>query len=113
MTSPGPQPRVYLGMPAVFVSPAIRDLLEKIERVAQTTATVLITGEIGSGKEFIARAVHHHSLRCNKPWVDVSCAALPEHLMESELFVYERGAFSGADSNKQGLFELAHQGTLF
>jgi two-component system, NtrC family, response regulator AtoC len=57
--------------------------------------------------------VHHHSLRCSKPWVDVSCAALPEHLVESELFGYERGAFSGADSPKPGLFELAHQGTLF
>src|SRR5208282_195687 len=70
-------------------------------------------GESGSGKELIARAVHHHSLRCAKPWVDVSCAALPEHLVESELFGYEKGAFSGADSPKPGLFELAHTGTLF
>jgi len=61
----------------------------------------------------IARAVHHYSLRCSKPWVDVSCAALPEHLVESELFGYERGAFSGADSPKPGLFELANHGTLF
>ena len=113
MSSPVLQPRVFLGMPAIFASSVIRDLLEKIERVAQTSATILITGESGSGKELIARAVHHHSLRCNKPWVDVSCAALPEHLMESELFGYEKGAFSGADSGKPGLFELAHQGTLF
>jgi transcriptional regulator with PAS, ATPase and Fis domain len=84
-----------------------------VERIAQTNAAVLITGESGSGKELIARAVHHYSLRCAKPWVDVSCAALPEHLVESELFGYERGAFSGADSPKPGLFELANHGTLF
>ena len=91
----------------------MRQLLSTIERVAQTSASVLIQGESGCGKELVARAVHHYSLRCSKPWVDVSCAALPEHLVESELFGYERGAFSGADSPKPGLFELAHQGTLF
>jgi DNA-binding NtrC family response regulator len=107
------QPAVFLGMPAVICSAGMRKLLDMIERVAQTNATVLITGESGSGKELIARAVHHHSLRCAKAWVDVSCAALPEHLVESELFGYEKGAFSGADSAKPGLFELAHQGTLF
>jgi len=84
-----------------------------VERVARSNASVLITGETGSGKEFIARALHHHSLRCNKPWVDLNCAALPEHLVESELFGYEKGAFSGAESMKQGLFELASGGTLF
>ena len=84
-----------------------------MERIAQTNAAVLITGESGSGKELVARAVHHYSLRCSKPWVDVSCAALPEHLVESELFGYEKGAFSGADSPKPGLFELANHGTLF
>jgi transcriptional regulator with PAS, ATPase and Fis domain len=91
----------------------MRQLIELAERIAQSNAAVLITGESGSGKELIARAVHHHSLRCSKPWVDVSCAALPEHLVESELFGYEKGAFSGADSPKPGLFELAHLGTLF
>jgi len=91
----------------------MRKLLELVERVAQTNAAILITGESGSGKELIARAVHHYSLRCAKPWVDVSCAALPEHLVESELFGYEKGAFSGADSPKPGLFELANHGTLF
>jgi transcriptional regulator with PAS, ATPase and Fis domain len=91
----------------------MRDLIELAERIAQSSAAVLITGESGSGKELIARAVHHYSLRCAKPWVDVSCAALPEHLVESELFGYEKGAFSGADSPKPGLFELAHHGTLF
>jgi transcriptional regulator with PAS, ATPase and Fis domain len=100
-------------MQAIVSSPAMRSLLELVERISQTNAAVLITGESGSGKELIARAVHHYSLRCTKPWVDVSCAALPEHLVESELFGYERGAFSGADSPKQGLFELANHGTLF
>ena len=83
------------------------------ERVARTNAAVLITGETGSGKELVARAIHHYSLRNSKPWVDVNCAALPEHLVESELFGYERGAFSGAVGTKAGLFELANKGTLF
>jgi two-component system response regulator FlrC len=100
-------------MPAVISSPGMRQLIELAERIAQSNAAVLITGESGSGKELIARAVHHYSLRCAKPWVDVSCAALPEHLVESELFGYEKGAFSGADASKPGLFELAHHGTLF
>ena len=108
-----PQAKSFLGMPAVISSPGMRQLIELAERIAQSNAAVLITGESGSGKELIARAVHHYSLRCAKPWVDVSCAALPEHLVESELFGYEKGAFSGADSPKPGLFELAHHGTLF
>ncbi|MEO8026470.1 MAG: sigma-54 dependent transcriptional regulator [Bryobacteraceae bacterium] len=105
--------RNYLGMPAIVASEPMRQLLLAAERVAMTTATVLITGESGSGKELVARAVHQHSMRASKAWVDVSCAALPEHLMESELFGFEKGAFSGADVAKPGLFELAHQGTLF
>jgi len=100
-------------MPAVVRSTAMKDLLSLVERVARTNATVLITGETGSGKELAARALHHYSLRHSKPWVDVNCAALPEHLIESELFGYEKGAFSGADSVKPGLFELANTGTLF
>ncbi|HYL76842.1 MAG TPA: sigma-54 dependent transcriptional regulator [Bryobacteraceae bacterium] len=108
-----PDHRTYLGMHAVVSSPAMRQLLELAQRIAQTNAAVLITGESGSGKELIARAIHHYSLRGSKPWVDVSCAALPEHLVESELFGYEKGAFSGADSPKPGLFELANHGTLF
>ncbi len=108
-----PQVKTFLGMQAIFSSPAMQELLELVERIAQTNAAVLITGESGSGKELIARAVHHYSLRCSRPWVDVSCAALPEHLVESELFGYEKGAFSGADSPKPGLFELANHGTLF
>jgi len=108
-----PQVKTYLGMQAIFSSPAMQQLIDLVQRIAQTNAAVLITGESGSGKELIARAVHHYSLRCSRPWVDVSCAALPEHLVESELFGYEKGAFSGADSPKPGLFELANHGTLF
>jgi len=105
--------QVFMGMPAVIRSAAMRRVMELVERVAKTGAAVLITGESGTGKELIARAIHHFSLRCAKPWVDISCAALPEHLMESELFGYEKGAFSGAEATKPGLFELAHTGTLF
>jgi transcriptional regulator with PAS, ATPase and Fis domain len=103
----------FLGMRAIVASPRMLESLELASRVARTSATVLIQGESGSGKELIARALHQQSMRCNKPWVDVSCGALPEHLMESELFGYEKGAFSGADCPKPGLFELAHTGTLF
>jgi len=102
-----------LGLKAVVASPRMRQLLATVERVARSGASVLIEGESGSGKELIARAIHQWSMRCSKPWVDVSCAALPEHLLESELFGHEKGAFSGADSAKPGLFELAHTGTLF
>ncbi len=100
-------------MPAVVRSQAMLLVMQLARRVAQTSASVLVTGESGAGKELIARALHHYSLRCNMPWVDVNCGALPEHLVESELFGYEKGAFSGADKPKQGLFELAHSGTLF
>ena len=105
--------REFLGIPAVFGSETMRRLLTQVEKVEATNATILVTGESGSGKEVIARAVHHHSRRCAKSWVDVNCAALPENLLESELFGYEKGAFSGADSSKQGLFEVANLGTLF
>jgi transcriptional regulator with PAS, ATPase and Fis domain len=97
----------------VFASEPMHHLLSQVRKVAVTSATVLITGESGVGKEVIARAIHHHSLRGSNSWVDVNCAALPENLLESELFGYEKGAFSGADSSKQGLFEIAHRGTLF
>ncbi len=107
------QTTTFLGMEAVIASEPMRALLSTIERVARSQATVLITGESGSGKELIARAVHHYSLRSHKPWVDLSCAALPEHLIESELFGYEKGAFSGADTAKPGLFEMATGGTIF
>lgn len=105
--------REFIGVPAVFASEAMQKLLRLVEKVAVTNATILITGESGAGKEIIARAIHHHSLRSSKSWVDLNCAALPENLLESELFGHEKGSFSGADSFKQGLFELADRGTLF
>jgi two-component system, NtrC family, response regulator AtoC len=108
-----PEQIAFLGMSAIISSPVMRELLHLVERAARTNAAVLITGESGSGKEIVARAVHHYSMRSSRPWVDVCCAALPEHLVESELFGYEKGAFSGADSPKPGLFELAHTGTIF
>ena len=91
----------------------MRRLMDAADRVARTSAPVLITGESGTGKELIARAVHHLSPRAARPFIDVNCAALPEHLIESELFGYEKGAFSGADSTKPGLFESARGGTIF
>jgi len=101
------------GVHAVFRSESMKRLLQMVERVARHNAAVLIIGETGTGKELIARALHFHSLRCDQPWVDVNCGALPEHLVESELFGYEKGAFSGAEGSKQGFFELANKGTLF
>src|SRR5689334_17851844 len=103
----------FLGLPAVIASPAMRRLMEMVERIARTSASVLIIGETGSGKEIVARAIHHFSMRSSKRRVDVNGAALTNHLMESELFGHERGTFSGADSLKQGLFEMANTGTLF
>src|SRR5438270_1404072 len=103
----------FLGRPTVVASQAFSDALALARRVATASVSVLIRGETGTGKEHIARAIHHYSLRAAMPWVDVNCASLPEHLVESELFGYERGAFSGAVSTKQGLFELAHRGTIF
>lgn len=107
---------VILDLPggqAVFRSESMKRLMLMVERVARHNAAVLIIGETGTGKELIARALHFHSLRGDQPWIDVNCGALPEHLVESELFGYEKGAFSGADSGKPGFFELANKGTLF
>ena len=101
------------GTTAIVRSPALRNVMHVLSRVALHNASVLIVGETGSGKELIARAIHQFSRRCAQMFVDVNCAALPEHLVESELFGYEKGAFSGADSSKPGLFELADGGTLF
>ncbi len=103
----------FLGMTTVIASQPMRRLAAVAARSLAPSSPVLITGESGTGKELIARAVHHYSVRAAKPFVDVNCAAIPEHLMESELFGYERGAFSGAENLKPGLFEAAHSGTLF
>jgi DNA-binding NtrC family response regulator len=94
-------------------SPAMHDVLELVERVAPTDATLLVQGESGTGKEVIAKAVHHASLRAERPFVAVNCGAVPEPLLESELFGFTRGAFTGAVASKRGLFEEAHAGTLF
>jgi len=94
-------------------SKKIRELKEKILRVAPTNATVLITGETGTGKELVARAIHKGSLRNNENFLAVNCASISEQLLESELFGHEKGSFTGADKAKQGLFEAAHKGTLF
>ncbi len=91
----------------------MQELFKLIERAADSRATVLITGESGTGKELIARALHYNSPRANKPFVAVSCAALTETLLESEMFGHEKNAFTGANAQKAGRFELAHQGTLF
>ena len=94
-------------------SPAMLRTLDLVNQVAPSTATVLIQGESGSGKELIANAVHRGSPRRDRPFIKVNCAALPETLLESELFGYERGAFTGAVARKEGRFELADGGTLF
>src|SRR5262249_4028520 len=91
-------------------SPALLDALEKVRRVARTDATVIITGETGTGNELIARAMHSASHGHDKPLIKVNCAALPAGLVESELFGHEKGAFSGAISRRVGRFELAHGG---
>jgi DNA-binding NtrC family response regulator len=91
----------------------MRELFELADRVAQAEVTVLIEGESGTGKELLAREIHRRSNRGSKPFVALNCAALPEHLIESELFGYEKGAFTGATAQKKGKFELANGGTLF
>lgn len=101
------------GVQFIIASDVMRKFMAMVERVARHVGTVLIIGETGAGKELVAHTLHQHSLRCSKPLVEINCAALPENLVESELFGYEKGAFSGADTAKPGLFELAHMGTIF
>ncbi|MFQ5827820.1 MAG: sigma-54-dependent transcriptional regulator [Candidatus Methylomirabilia bacterium] len=97
----------------IGTSPAFRRMMTMVEKVASSSATVLFEGESGSGKELVARAIHERSPRQARPFVAVNCAALPETLLESELFGYEKGAFTGAAERKEGRFELADSGTLF
>ncbi len=94
-------------------SPVITELKEMIGIVAPTNAWILIMGENGTGKELVARSIHHLSRRSHKPIVEVNCAAIPEELIESELFGHEKGAFTGATEKKRGKFDLAHEGTIF
>ena len=94
-------------------SPALEAVLKKVERVAPTSATVLIEGETGTGKELLAKAIHNISPRYDRPFVKVNCAAIPLDLLESELFGHEKGAFTGAIAQRIGRFELADKGTLF
>jgi two-component system response regulator HydG len=91
----------------------MRELFDTLSLVAPTDATILILGESGTGKELVANAIHHNSLRKNQPFIKISCAALPETLLESELFGHERGAFTGAIARREGRFQLAHRGTIF
>lgn len=97
----------------IVKSPRMQQVIEVIKVVARSNATVLITGETGTGKEVVARAIHSQSHRREKPFIAVSCAALPESLLESELFGHEKGSFTGAYAQKKGKFEAANRGTLF
>jgi len=105
--------RIFAAQNIVGHSRSIESILEMVRTVAPTTSTVLITGESGTGKELVARAIHEASLRREKPFVSINCGAFPETLLESELFGYLKGAFTGAESNRKGIIESAHGGTLF
>ncbi|NIQ19581.1 MAG: sigma-54-dependent Fis family transcriptional regulator, partial [Gammaproteobacteria bacterium] len=94
-------------------SESMRRLYELLELTAPSMSTVLISGETGTGKELVARAIHYNSPRAEAPFVTVNCGALPESLVEAELFGHRKGAFTGADSNRPGKFETADGGTLF
>ena len=97
----------------IAVSPAMKEVMDSIKRLSQTDSIVLMTGETGTGKSFLAGNIHFNSPRRNKPFIKVNCANIPETLMESELFGHEKGAFTGADKSRVGRFEQAHGGTIF
>lgn len=97
----------------IGTSSGLRDVLETVSKVAMTDSTVLVTGESGTGKELVARAIHFNSKRADKMFVTVNCGAIPEELLESELFGHVRGAFTNAVANREGRFSLAHEGTIF
>ena len=94
-------------------SPKMKEVFDTLSLVAPTDATVLILGESGTGKELVANSIHHNSPRASQPFIKVSCAALPETLLEGELFGHEKGAFTGAIARREGRFQLAHRGTIF
>lgn len=94
-------------------SPAMRDVYKMVQRVSQSTTNVLITGKSGTGKELVARAIHANSDRSDKPFIPINCGAIPDNLFESELFGYKKGAFTGANTDKDGVFKTANNGTLF
>ena len=97
----------------IGASPKMLEIYEIIKRVADTKTNILLTGESGTGKELVARAIHYEGIRKDKPFVPINCGAIPENLLESELFGYQKGAFTGAAANKSGLFEVANEGTIF
>jgi two-component system, NtrC family, response regulator PilR len=105
--------RLFAANNIIGQSRKIQAILEVVRTIAATTSTVLITGESGTGKELVARAIHEASDRRDRPFVSINCGAFPETLLESELFGYLKGAFTGADANKKGIIEAAHSGTLF
>src|ERR1700677_4596944 len=108
------QLRKFTGFDHIIgASPKMRSLFELIETIAPQTSRVLITGESGTGKELVARAIHENSARSQAPFITINCGAFPETLLESELFGYMKGSFTGANENRQGLFQAAHGGTLF
>src|SRR5277367_746573 len=97
----------------IGTSPKMRAIFELIQNIAPQHSRVLITGESGTGKELVARAIHENSARAKTPFITINCGAFPETLLESELFGYVKGAFTGANENRRGLFEVADQGTIF
>jgi Nif-specific regulatory protein len=105
--------RIYAFKEIIARSKSMDRVLQLMGRVLNNNTTVLITGETGTGKELVARSIHHNGSRADKPFVAVNCSAIPENLLESELFGYKKGAFTGAASDKKGLIEVAHNGTLF
>ena len=113
--SPGPIGPADGAKPKFFITknPAVMRMLKNLKRMAATRATALILGESGTGKEVLAHAIHYRSPRRHRPFIRVNCAALPDGMLESELFGHERGAFTGALRQRPGRFELAHEGTIF
>ena len=102
-----------LSRPLIGEEPSLKKVLRLVGKVAETDSSVLILGESGTGKELIARAVHEKSPRIHKPFVPINCGAIPENLLESELFGHVKGAFTGANQNRAGRFEIADGGTIF